>query len=274
MRSTGFVVLSVIFHLLCVVALAMTPTRIVSPDKGENIEVKVGLPADKPGVATAKASKEEPKPQAIVRKSTVSKIAKAKPAPVAAALPKKEAPAEELDPVVSEQDTATTEETLTPVKESAPAGVEAANLEDETEAKSEDVQKTTDPAPVAVSTQAEEAGDLNKGGASKEGAISYLDLKQMPGNKAPQYPMQARLQKRQGQVELLYRVTKEGKVADVQVIKSSGSKDFDNEAVNAISQFRFVPGQEGWARHPVSFSLKGPVATMPSKLRGKGAQAD
>ncbi len=160
-------------------------------------------------------------------------------------------------------------EKLIPVKESAPAGVEAADAE--TEAKSEDQQRTADPTPVVAGAA---GGELPKGGASKEVAVSYLDLRQMNGNKTPVYPMQARLEKRQGQLELVYRVSKDGKVSDVQVSKSSGYKDLDSEAVRAISQFRYVPGQEGWARHPVSFNLKGEIVTLPSRLRGKGAQAD
>src|SRR6185369_3197393 len=103
---------------------------------------------------------------------------------------------------------------------------------------------------------------------------SYLDLRQLPGNQAPQYPMQARLEKRQGQLELLYRVTKDGGVADISVAKSSGFKDLDSAALAAIAKFKFVPGQEGWARHPVTFALKGPAATLPSTLRsGKSNQA-
>ena len=99
----------------------------------------------------------------------------------------------------------------------------------------------------------------------------------MPGNRPPVYPLQARLENRQGNLELLYRVTKEGKVSDISIAKSSGSKDLDDSAVKAISQFKFYPGQEGWARHPVDFNLKGAVATLPSKLRAnknKTADAD
>jgi len=115
-------------------------------------------------------------------------------------------------------------------------------------------------------------GELTKGGESKEDAVSYLILRQLPGNHPPLYPLKARLENRQGQLELLYRVTKEGQVVDLQVLATSGFKDLDQEALRAIADFRFVPGQEGWARHPVAFFLKGPAAPLPSKLRSKGAQ--
>lgn len=122
-------------------------------------------------------------------------------------------------------------------------------------------------APVAQSLTPGEDTTLAKGGATQAGAVSYLNLKQAPGNRSPLYPLQARRESRQGQVELLYRVTKEGKVTDVQVAKSSGHKDLDQEAARAVAQFKFVPGQECWARHPVAFTLKGDTAPMPSRLR-------
>jgi protein TonB len=98
----------------------------------------------------------------------------------------------------------------------------------------------------------------------------------MNGNKPPRYPLQARKEGREGEVDLLYRVTKEGGVADIQIVRSSGSQDLDQEAVRAIAKFRFVPGQEGWARHPVNFTLKGETAALPSRLRTKvgGAQSN
>jgi protein TonB len=95
----------------------------------------------------------------------------------------------------------------------------------------------------------------------------------MPGNKGPAYPQQARLERRQGQLELVYRVTKEGTVSDLQITKSTGSSDLDEEALRAIAKFKFVPGQEGWAKHPVVYSLKGEVTYLPSRLRKNGTQA-
>lgn len=319
LRSTGFVIVSIMVHGLAVAAIAITPVKTVS-DAGDKIEVQMGEPADKPGVQEAPPSPEEslpqvvsepaPQPKAEVKPTPPKpqpeppKAAVKAPTPKPAAVAKTQKPAKAKSapqPVIEASDSGTVakvdseesaeepakeepKEILMPVKESAPAGVEAdtsapdaEQAPTETEAKSADVQKAADPSPVAVATATPEntqTGALTQGGASKEGAVSYLDLKQLPGNKSPNYPMKARLEKRQGNLELLYRVTKEGKVADVQVAKSSGFKDLDEEAVHAIAKFKFVPGQEGWAKHPVSFSLKGAVSTMPSKLRGKGAAND
>jgi protein TonB len=150
------------------------------------------------------------------------------------------------------------------------AGVEAMSTDEDTEATSQEIDDSDEQtegeqpgAAVEKSSTTEQA----KGGAGQKGTVSYLDLKQMPGNKAPSYPMRARREGHQGQVELLYRVTKEGKVEGIQIAKSSGFKDLDQEAVKAVSSYRFVPGQEGWARHPINFELKGEAATLPSRLR-------
>lgn len=282
LRSTGFVIVSIMVHGLAVAAIVITPVKTVS-DAGEKIEVQMGEPADKPGVKEAPPSVEESKPQ-VAKAQKPAKAKSAAPQPIIEAADSGAVAKVDSDESAEEPAKEEPKEILMPVKDSAPDGVEAdTGAQDveqapaETEAESADVQKAADPSPVAVATATPEntqTGELTQGGASKEGAVSYLDLKQLPGNKSPNYPLKARLEKRQGNLELLYHVTKAGKVTDIQVAKSSGFKDLDDEAVRAIAQFKFVPGQEGWAKHPVSFSLKGAVSTMPSKLRGKGAAND
>jgi protein TonB len=282
LRSTGFVIVSIMVHGLAVAAIAITPVKTVS-DAGEKIEVQMGEPADKPGVKEAPPSVEESKPQ-VAKAQKPAKAKSAAPQPIIEAADSGAVAKVDSDESAEEPAKEEPKEILMPVKDSAPDGVEAdTGAQDveqapaETEAESADVQQAADPSPVAVATATPEntqTGELTQGGASKEGAVSYLDLKQLPGNKSPNYPLKARLEKRQGNLELLYHVTKAGKVTDIQVAKSSGFKDLDDEAVRAIAQFKFVPGQEGWAKHPVSFSLKGAVSTMPSKLRGKGAAND
>jgi protein TonB len=307
MRSSFFVLLSLFVHALCVAAIAITPSRVSPPEGDKEIEVQVGEPAEQPGVEQAPAGQteaaapvtpppapvEETKPVTVAKAATrktrvvkapMEKVTETKPVKAEAVdtkiteLPAKEAVAEtsedKLDPEIADQavvtppaPVSTGEPEFIPVKESAPAGVEAAD--EDTEAGSQDA-KGEDPAPAPVKSEGEnvkEDAGLAQGGATKAGAVSYLDLKQAPGNKSPQYPMRARREQRQGQVELLYRVTREGKVSDLQIAKSSGYKDLDQEAARAVSQFKFVPGQEGWARHPVAFTLKGIAAQAPSRLR-------
>lgn len=95
---------------------------------------------------------------------------------------------------------------------------------------------------------------------------SYLDLRQASGNRPPQYPLEARKLGLQGRVLLKYFVTDKGSVKDIQVSQSSGHKVLDDEAMRAISSYRFYPGQEGWAEHPVKFSLNGLKSEIPTDL--------
>lgn len=305
MRSTLFLTLSLIVHAVCVAALAVSHFRSVEAPAGNNVEMTVGeqgdegskinetneakpeqAPAVKPIEKTAEIVKPLPKKAPAPAKKIVKAV---KPAEVLPAKEKvAEAEPEKLNPAIDDseavavaqmkEETAAVEKQeeveFKPVKEEiagvAPADEAAVEEEKTTEATAHEA-KATDPAPSAA---AEATQNLGHGGESKAEAVNYLELKQFSGNKAPTYPMQARKDKRQGQVDLLYRVTKEGRVAEVQIAKTSGHADLDEAAVKAIAKFRFVPGQEGWARHPVIFALKGEAAALPSKLRSNNASAE
>lgn len=301
MRSTMFITASLIVHAICFTALALNHFRSGgdSETAGTEVEVTMGegtKVADASGALTEVPEvkplpiKEEVKPveeKKLLAKKTAKKVSKVQPqAKVQKELPAKEFIAEtqlpqDLNPELEESEEKVE---LIPVKDLPPAGVQAQTspeAEDKaTEAVSTDLSETKDPSPVTT----EASGDagkgastepmLNKGGETKAEAVSYLELKQYSGNKPPAYPMSARRDQRQGQVDLLYRVAKDGHVAEVQVAKSSGHPDLDEAAVKAIAKFRYVPGQEGWARHPVIFSIKGAVTALPSKLRGSAASAE
>ncbi len=300
MRSSFFLILSVFVHALAIAAIAISPSQISKPE-GQEIEVQIGNAAETPGIESAPAGAPapvaevqaplpapvapapvpEPKPLKLAKSSMRKTRVEKAPMQKVTELPKKEsvpqASTEQLDPQI--------EESVTTMP--APSAVAASDSDESTEATSEDA-KAEDPTPAqepagkgedsnsesetaSAGTPANGAAAA-QGGATQAGAVSYLDLKQNPGNKSPAYPLTARREARQGQVELLYRVTKDGKVADLQITKSSGHKDLDQEAARAVAQFKFVPGQEGWARHPVAFSLKGMASQAPSKLRN--AQSD
>ncbi|HMN68435.1 MAG TPA: TonB family protein, partial [Bdellovibrionales bacterium] len=260
MRSTFFVLFSVLVHALAVAAIAFAPRQISEPS-GHEIEVQVGENADQPGlentdnqapsVATAPPT---PAPKAEeVRKPTPAPAPKKAPAPPVEVT--EESVPVEQDPLPEQLSSEI--EPVTPVATATPTEEPTASIE---EAQAEPA------APAAAVGRAEEheqEGELGKGGATQEGAVTYTELKQVSDNKMPFYPIAARRERREGQLELLYRVTKEGTVADMQIAQSSGHKDLDQEAVRAISKFRFVPGQEGWARHPVSFALKGQEEALP-----------
>ncbi len=132
----------------------------------------------------------------------------------------------------------------------------------------------TEPAATTTGSQqaahAEETATVTQGNGNGEGAAKgdgsgatpadakdFADLKQKPGNRPPKYPLNARRAKLEGQVELTYFVSKQGFVEQVKVAKSSGSAALDHEAMQAIQNYKYFPGQEGWASHPVTFSLQG-----------------
>ncbi len=252
--------------------------------KAEEIKVEEVKPAP------AVAKKEEPKPAVAAKKKPVKK---AEPK-VATVLPPKEKVAETTEPLSPDIDEAVAipepvvepvaqeqpisqepidKLDLRPIKETPPPGVMAATDEDVTEAVSEDVSAAAAVEAEAAAAEQTAAAGLGKGGTTKSTAVSYLTLKQFSGNPAPVYPLRARMEQRQGQVELLYRVTKEGRVADLQIAKSSGHADLDEAALKAVVKYRFVPGQEGWARHPVIFAIKGEATALPSRLRQGGNSA-
>lgn len=237
--------------------------------------------------------KEAPKPKKIVKAKKAAPV-------VATELPAKEKTEEpeQLSPKLEDSDAVAVAATPEEQKEEAPkfipvkeqvAAKPLDEAEEKTEANSEDAQ-AEDPAPQpvkeekpadqpATSGKTEKAAGtalaaLGQGGDSKAEAVNYLSLTQYSGNKAPEYPLAARKEQRQGQVDLLYRVTKEGRVTEVSIAKSSGHKDLDESAVKAIAKFKFVSGQEGWAKHAVIFKLAGATSTLPSKLRTNSAATE
>ena len=125
-------------------------------------------------------------------------------------------------------------------------------------------------ATAAQGTAQEETATVTQGNGNGEGAAKgdgsgatpadakdFADLKQKPGNRPPKYPISARRAKLEGQVELTYFVSKQGFVEQVKVVKSSGYASLDHEAMQAIQNYKYFPGQEGWTSHPVTFSLQG-----------------
>lgn len=120
----------------------------------------------------------------------------------------------------------------------------------------------------AAATSVAQPSQSNKAYGTPSGSIrSYLDLTQVRGNRPPQYPTIARRNNQQGQVKLAYFVNSDGSVGKMKLVKSSGYPLLDKEAVRAVSQYKYTPGQAGWTLHPVNFQLQGPVKKMPSRLR-------
>ncbi len=78
----------------------------------------------------------------------------------------------------------------------------------------------------------------------------------------PAYPIAARRQRREGQVQLKIRVLEDGEVGHVEIYQSSGWEDFDAAALHAVSNWRFKPAIRNGlpiqqtAIFPVHFNLK------------------
>lgn len=264
MRTSTFIVFSLIIHVLCVAAIGLTPTKIL--DLSDNAAVEVSLP----NVASTTTEAPQPQPQLETVVPT-KKVALAKPKTEIAKTPTAWSAKEVTENATETQATSeqAASEDLTPEvenikEEQKGAQTEAAAVPDDaTEAASQDANQT--------GTSQDEAATTHAGQTSQT-AVSYTQLKQVPGNQPPAYPIKARQENRQGQVDLVYRVTREGKVEDVRVEKSSGHKDLDQEAITAVSKFKFVPEQEGWAYHPINFALKGQSTTIPGRLRTAGSE--
>lgn len=79
-------------------------------------------------------------------------------------------------------------------------------------------------------------------------------------NPQPNYPMQARRRKLEGDVVLSVQVDAQGLPQDVRVQRSSGHDMLDNAAVDAVKRWRFEPARRGGQSQS---SLK----TLPLKFR-------
>lgn len=278
MRSTVFIILSVLLHLACVTALLIQQHSrkieiVPSVDEAKSVDVEwpsaKGLPPP--------AEPVEKEPRVITRRPAPPKP---KVAPETQLPAKVVSPDESNDPYIDESqmvnviapsetpaiadDVNEPSVTLLPAKKSHKQVKPDTTYAEELTEAGVDGSSMEDPTPRTMESS-------RKGGETEAQAVSYLELRQQAGNRVPVYPMSARLEGREGRVELVYRVTKDGRVENIKVNRSSGYEDLDQAALEAIEKFRFVPGQEGWARHAVNFTLTGKAA-LPPKLQGVEAQ--
>lgn len=88
----------------------------------------------------------------------------------------------------------------------------------------------------------------------------------LPGNPLPKYPERDRYLRNQGTAVLIGRVGADGRITNVQIEKSSGSKTMDQEAVTAFRKWRFEPGPEVLVRKSFAFKLSGKEKVVPARL--------
>ncbi|MFZ5765778.1 MAG: energy transducer TonB [Thermodesulfobacteriota bacterium] len=80
-------------------------------------------------------------------------------------------------------------------------------------------------------------------------------------NPAPPYPPLARQRGLTGTVEIDVLVSPHGRAAEIRLVRSSGHALLDRAALDALRQWRFVPGRRGnetvamWVRIPIRFAL-------------------
>lgn len=122
-------------------------------------------------------------------------------------------------------------------------------------------------AQASVGSNANAAPGIQPG--ALEGIRSLQDLKQKPGNKKPEYDVEDRFAKRQGEVAFLAYISKEGVPTQLKIMKSSGHRQLDLKSLKAIRSWKFYPGQEGWVEIPITWDLKGGVQEKPTPLRRK-----
>lgn len=174
---------------------------------------------------------------------------------------------------VDEADLAKAEETVA-TQEVAP---QEPQLETTTAATTE---QTTEQSATATNSGAttEQTGDTDNAGgdngndqktsiASESSPQNFLSLRQAPGNRPPKYTEDMRIKRLEGRGQLQYYVTRQGTVSDIKVTQSTGHEELDRAAIEAFSQYKFIPGQEGYTVHNFEFTLKGPAEPASGRLR-------
>lgn len=119
--------------------------------------------------------------------------------------------------------------------------------------------------------QGSQSGKANQGTGTGAGtAIGPIrdasELRALPGNPNPVYPVRDRLARKEGTTIILGRVTPDGRVSDLTVQKSSGSQEMDAASIQAFRSWRFQAGQQGWVRKPFQFRLVGAAKEVPAPL--------
>lgn len=119
------------------------------------------------------------------------------------------------------------------------------------------VRATTDIDPVppqpAQPAQAEAPAQPSNA-SSNNGAMRSIALADASGCATPAYPARAARNNESGTVTLALLIGTDGRVANARVQKSSGSRDLDKAALNALSMCQFKPGmnngvpEAGWGQ--------------------------
>ena len=118
------------------------------------------------------------------------------------------------------------------------------------------VQATTeaDPMPQPAQPAQAEVPAQPTNTSSNSGAMRSIALAEASGCATPEYPARAARNNESGTVTLALLIGTDGRVANARVQKSSGSRDLDKAALNALSMCQFKPGmnngvpEAGWGQ--------------------------
>lgn len=128
--------------------------------------------------------------------------------------------------------------------------------------------------PVAAATGQDKPGQGMVGSGSSAntsaptGVKELSDVRQVPGNVPPAYPVEDRRSRREGEVIVLAYVTPNGLVSQVLLENTSGSDQMNETVMDSVKKYRFQPGQPSWVRVPFRFALKAAEpTTAPSNIQ-------
>ncbi len=122
-------------------------------------------------------------------------------------------------------------------------------------------------------TEGEGTGDSGSPAPTKEvagipgGVRSLEQLRQMPGNKFPQYSQDERLARQEGQTMFYAYVNKDGSLSQFKLGQSTGYRNLDGKTLAALKKWKFYPGQEGWVEMPFKWTLNGEAMEAGGQLR-------
>jgi len=110
------------------------------------------------------------------------------------------------------------------------------------------IEASTEPSPEPVQqTQSEAPPQPAAEPSSNSGQMRSAVLADANGCAKPDYPMRAARNGETGTVTLALLVGADGRVQDSRIQSSSGSRDLDRAAVNALSLCKFQPAMNGGA---------------------------
>lgn len=99
--------------------------------------------------------------------------------------------------------------------------------------------------------------------SSNSGAMRSIALAEASGCATPEYPARAARNNESGTVVLALLIGTDGRVSSARVQKSSGSRDLDKAALNALSMCQFKPAmnrgvpEAGWGQIAFDWKLEG-----------------